>query len=295
MPRNLDGITELPLILGGHSFITQLGNDPPASQQEQQQIVQSCLDHGIRWFDTTYQPERIALGRVLDALGRRDQARILAWNFFKQFSAGEAVGEAECYRPEHIQMMLEELRTGYIDCLVMVPLDDPEANLRQVELIGAWQRKGYVRSLALWTADPLRVEHYRSGSPFQYAIRPFNISMEDVLPFFTVWKRSGLKTLATSPFGRGWELERRIAEAVSRGHGKAETLRPVIADLMLRFCLFQRDIDAVIVAIRNLAWVKLNIASVSKGSLTDKELGWLRALSGSRGRKHLFWKRFRWF
>ncbi len=71
---------EMPLILGGHSFISQLGNDPPASEQEQHKIVETCLDHGIRWFDTTYQPERVALGNVLHALGRRGEAKILAWS-----------------------------------------------------------------------------------------------------------------------------------------------------------------------------------------------------------------------
>ena len=133
--------TEIPLILGGHSFITQLGNDPAASAEEQQRIVESCLELGIRWFDTTYQPERVALGKALNALGRRDEATILAWNFFKSFSPGDSVGEAEYYRPQHIEIILEELRTAYVDCLVMVPLDDPEENQRQEELLIEWQRE----------------------------------------------------------------------------------------------------------------------------------------------------------
>src|SRR5207245_5590621 len=85
----MDKAAEIPLILGGHSFISQLGNDPPASEQEQHRIVETCLDHGIRWFDTTYQPERVALGNVLHALGRRGEATILAWNFFTDFSPGD--------------------------------------------------------------------------------------------------------------------------------------------------------------------------------------------------------------
>ena len=53
-----------PLVLGGHSFIQQLGNDPGLSEADQTRLVESCLNRGIRWFDTTYQPERIALGRA---------------------------------------------------------------------------------------------------------------------------------------------------------------------------------------------------------------------------------------
>jgi len=125
---------EMPLILGGHSFIDQLGNDPLASKQELHRIVESCLNHGIAWFDTTYQPERVVLGNVLHALGRREEATILAWNFFTDFSPGEPVGEPEYFRPSHIDCILEQLRTTYVDCLVLVALDDPEENQRQGEV-----------------------------------------------------------------------------------------------------------------------------------------------------------------
>ena len=53
-------MTSTPLILGGHSFIQQLGNDPQPSEATQLAIVAACLDQGITWFDTTYQPERLA-------------------------------------------------------------------------------------------------------------------------------------------------------------------------------------------------------------------------------------------
>src|SRR5262249_17325236 len=107
---NVNRPAEMPLILGGHSFIAQLGNDAPASADQQQRIVESCLEHGIRWFDTTYQPERVALGKTLNTLGRRGEVSILAWNFFKEFLPGDPVGQAESYRPHHIEIILEGLR-----------------------------------------------------------------------------------------------------------------------------------------------------------------------------------------
>jgi aryl-alcohol dehydrogenase-like predicted oxidoreductase len=103
---------ETRLILGGHSFISQLGNDPPASEPEQRRIVETCLDRGIRWFDTTYQPERVALGKALHGLRRRDEATILAWNFFTDFSSADECGVPEDYRPGHIDVMLVQLRTS---------------------------------------------------------------------------------------------------------------------------------------------------------------------------------------
>lgn len=276
---------EIPLILGGHSFIKQLGNDPPAAEQEQRMIVESCLEHGIRWFDTTYQPERIALGNALHALGRRREAYIFAWNFFENFSCDDQVGEADYYRPEHIEIILGELRASYVDCLVMLPLDDPEENQRQEELLIEWQRSGYVRALGLWISDPLLIERYRVHNPFKFAIRPFNVTKSDAASIFAACKESGWQTLATSPFGRGWELDRLISEAASRGYGKLESLRPLIADLMLRFSLFQGNIDRVIVAMRKSAWVSCNCTSVSKGPLTAEELCWLNDISGVEERE----------
>jgi aryl-alcohol dehydrogenase-like predicted oxidoreductase len=285
---------EIPLILGGHSFIKQLGNDPPASEQEQRMIVESCLEHGIRWFDTTYQPERVALGNALHALGRRDETKIFAWNFFKKFLPDGQVGEAEYFRPEHIEIILEELRTSYVDCVVMVSLDDPEENQRQEQLLLEWQRRGHVRALGLWISDPVLIERYRLRNPFQFAIRPFNVATPDAASIFAACKKVGWETLATSPFGRGWELDRLIAEAVSRGNGDADGLRSLIADLMLRFSLFQSNVDRVIVAMRNSIWVGCNCESVSRGPLTDEEFHWLNDLIRPGNiKRHRWWRHFR--
>jgi len=290
--KNVNQPTAVPLILGGHSFITQLGNDPPASAEEQLRIVEACLELGIGWFDSTYQPERVALGKALNALGRRNEATILAWNYFKEFSPGDSVGQAEYYRPQHIEIILEELCAAYVDCLVMVSLDDPEENQRQEELLIEWQRKGYVRSLGLWISDPLLIERYRYQNPFRFAIRPFNTTTQDAPPIFADCKRSGWETLATSPFVRGWELDRRIAEASSRGRIEAESLRARLADQMLRFALFQDDVDRVIVAMRKVEWVSKNVASVARGPLTAEEQ---RSLENSylRTPRNRLWELFR--
>jgi aryl-alcohol dehydrogenase-like predicted oxidoreductase len=282
--------SDVPLVLGGHSFISQLGNDPPASHQDQCAIVESCLDCGIRWIDTTYQPERIALGNVLHELGRRHEATILAWSFFSEFLPGERVGEPEYYRPGHIDVVLEELRTDYVDCLVVMPLDDADENRRQEELAVEWRRKGYVRSLGLWVTDAKSIDRYRDDNPFRFAIRPFNITTEDAAPVLAACKKIGFETLATSPFFRGWELERMIVEASARGYGDPNALSPVLADLMLRFSLFQPDVDRVIVGMRKVALITRNLESVSRGPLTAEENAWLRRLRAP-AEKRRWWRR----
>jgi aryl-alcohol dehydrogenase-like predicted oxidoreductase len=285
--------TQVPLILGGHSFISQLGNDPPVSERDQYRIVDSCLDHGVRWFDTTYQPERIALGNALHALGRRNEATILAWNFFTDFSPDDPPGEPDYYRPRHIDVILEQLRTDHVDCLVAVSLNDPEENQRQEELLVEWRRKGYVRSLGLWIQDPATIEQFRHDNPFRFAIRPFNITTDEAAPILAACKMSGWETLATSPFGRGWEIDRTIAAASARGYGDAETLRPIVADLMLRFSLFQRDVDRVIIGMRKIEWINCNVESVSRGPLTANEHRRLQQLRGLTLKKDRWWRRVR--
>ena len=294
MANSMSQATEMPLILGGHSFISQLGNDPPVSERDHYRIVDSCLNHAVRWFDTTYQPERIALGNVLHTLGRRNEATILAWNFFTDFSPDDPIGGPEYYRPWHIDVILEQLRTDYVDCLVAISLNDPEENQRQEELLIEWRRKGYVRSLGLWIQDPANIEQFRHDNPFRFAIRPFNITTDEAAPIFAACKMSGWETLATSPFGRGWEIDRMIAAASARGYGDAETLRPIAADLMLRFSLFQDNVDRVIVAMRKVEWINRNLESVSRGPLTVDELRWLRNLYPAG--KHRWWRQLRrWF
>ncbi len=283
----------VPLILGGHSFIEQLGNDRPASAQDQRRIVASCLDHGIAWFDTTYQPERVALGNALHALDRREEATILAWNFFTDFAPGEPVGTSEYLRPGHIDRILEQLRTDYVDCLVLVPMDDQEENQRQEELAIEWRRRGHVRSLGVWIADRATIECHRRSNPFQFAVRPFNVATVEDAPLFTECRRCEWETLATSPFVRGWELDRLIAEASARGQGDPEALRPVLADLMLRFALFQRDVCRVIIAMRRVEWVARNCDSVRRGPLTAEEHRRLLHLRGRMATKQTWWQRLR--
>jgi aryl-alcohol dehydrogenase-like predicted oxidoreductase len=284
---------EAPLILGGHSFISQLGNDPPVPRRDHHRIVESCLDHGIRWFDTTYQPERIALGNVLHTLGRRDEATIMAWNFFTDFSTDDPVGKPEYYQPHHIDVILEQLRTDHIDCLVAIPLNDPEENQRQEELLIDWRKKGYVGSLGLWIEDAQIIERFRNDRTFRFAIRPFNITTTDVASIFAGCKSAGWETIATSPFRRGWELDKMIAAGAARGYGRVEMLRPIVADLMLRFALFQRGIDRVIIGIRKIEWIERNVESVFRGPLTTEEHRRLQQLRALTLKKHPWWRRVR--
>ena len=224
---------------------------------------------------------------MLHGLGRRHEASILAWSFFSDFLPSERVGQPEYYRPGYIDIVLEQLRTDYVDCLVLMPLGDNDENQRQEELAMEWRRKGYVRSLGLWVEGLTDVDRYRDDNPFRFAIRPFNVTTANAAPMLAACKKVGFEVLATSPFFRGWELDRLIAEASARGYGDAKNLSSALADLMLRFSLFQPDVDRVIVGMRKVEWVLRNVESVARGPLTAEEAAWLRKLSNGNSASKL--------
>ena len=266
---------ELPLILGGHSFIQQLGNDPRPSPQEQVALVAACLDHGLTWFDTTYQPERRALGQALAALGRRESATILAWNFFVDFDADGAVGGPAYYQPQHIEQMLEQLQTSWIDGLVVHNLEDPAENERQLALAQTWQARGYVKRLGLWNPPP-QVEQVYRPEAFSFMVCPFNITTPAASQVFAMGRALGWENLACSPFVRGWELDK-LAQRVAQAHGlSASAARRQTADILLRYALYGPQVDRLIVSIRKQVWIEPNIESVRRGPLTLDELAWLR-------------------
>jgi len=63
---------------------------------------------------------------------------------------------------------------------------------------------------------------------------------------------------------------------------------------MLRFSLFQDNVDRVIVAMRKVEWINRNLESVSRGPLTVDELRWLRSLYPAG--EHRWWRQLlRWF
>lgn len=246
------------LVLGGHSFISQLGTDPAPDLDLQTEIVAACLAHGITWFDTTYLPERVALGRALERLGARDRATILAWNFFTDFGPDDPVGGADPYHPDSLDQMLDQLRTDRIDILVVHPVADPDDQARQEALAVEWAAAGKVGRLGTWSPGV-----GAARGPYTLVVDPCNVATPDAAPRFGHYRSVGWETLATSPFVRGWEMERRIAES---GAPKER-----VADALLRHSAFAPGVDRLVVAMRRPEWVEANVASLARGPLSADE------------------------
>jgi aryl-alcohol dehydrogenase-like predicted oxidoreductase len=257
MPETLPQRSKLAL--GGHSYIEQLGNDPQPSFGEQCALVAACLDSGITLFDTTYYQERVALGRVLRELGRREEAQIAAWNFFAQPGQEDDLGPWTPYEPHHIDLMLAELQTDRVDILV-IHADDNERRLRRaLDLAGEWVEAGKVRQVALGMVGMSHLRSLPQMHPVTHVFAPYNAFNREGLPVFEEAKRRGLNAVAMSPFIRGWKLD---------DIGEDKTL---VADILLRWIAAQGVVDHVIVSMRRAEWVSANLASIARGPLTAEE------------------------
>jgi aryl-alcohol dehydrogenase-like predicted oxidoreductase len=242
----------------------QLGNDPKPAFGEQCEIVSACLDNGIRLFDTTYYQERVALGGILERLGRRGEARIMAWNFFKQAGREDDLVPPTPYEPHHLDIMLEELRTDFIDTLV-VHSDDADRQHRGLELASDWMESGRVGSVALGMAKARHLDALPEGHPVGCVLTPYNAFAREAADVFA--KAQGMERIALSPFVRGWKLD-------EIGEDPAE-----VSGILLRWVASQDLVDHVIVSMRKSEWVRANLDAVARGPLTEKEQnrleGWL--------------------
>ena len=255
----------MKLGVGGHSYIAQLGNDPPASFEEQCALVAACLDSGIRLLDTTYYQERVALGRVLQHLGRRDEATVTGWNFFRQPGKEDDLAPWTPYEPPHIDVMLAELQTDRIDLLVIHAEDDPETLHRELGLAETWVAEGKVRQIGLGMAELRHVDQLPGRHPVTHVLAPYNAFNRDAAALFARARELGLQTVAMSPFIRGWKLQ-------EIGEDTAE-----VAAILLRWVVSQPLVDWVIVSMRKREWVQANLEAVARGPLTPEEAARLAA------------------
>ncbi|MDQ4077802.1 MAG: aldo/keto reductase, partial [Chloroflexota bacterium] len=241
------------------SYIAQLGNDPPASFEEQCALVAACLDAGMRLLDTTYYQERIALGRVLQHLGRRDEAMVTGWNFFKQPGKEDELVAWTPYAPGHIDVMLQELQTNRIDLLVIHAEDDPGTLHRELALAEAWVATGKIRQVGLGMARLQHLDQLPAHHSITHVLAPYNAFNRAAAALFVRARALGMRTIAMSPFIRGWKLQ-------EIGEDPAE-----VAAILLRWVVSQPVVDHVIVAMRKREWVQANLEAAARGALTPQE------------------------
>jgi len=256
--------------LGGHSFIGALGNDPAADFDEQCAIVNTCLDSGIEWFDTTYFQERVALGEVLRSTGRRHEAKIIAWNFFRPAGNPDDLAPFTPYRASHIDEILLDLQTDYVDLLVIHSHNNLEQFQSEIELVSGWIADGKVLRLGLGMAEYKHLDMVSDKSNgFSAILAPYNAFHQSARDLFSEASTRSIDTFAMSPFIRGWKLSQSGQDT------------SIVADHLLRWSSSQVIVDHVLVSMRNSAWVEANLKSERRGELNQNEAAsvseWIQA------------------
>ncbi len=251
--------------LGGHSFIAALGSDPEASFEEQCAIVAACLDSGACWIDTTYYQERVALGNVLRQIGRRDEARIAAWNFFRTPGDESALPGPTAYSEDSLTIQLDELQTNYLDLLVIHRTDDDASLLRQIELAQGWRSAGLIREVGLGMARREDLARLPTDHPITQVLSPYNAFNPGAASLFREAKTRGIKSVAMSPFVRGWNLQNIDAD------------KQAAAALLLRWVTSREFVDTIFVSMRRATWVRVNREAEGQGALTESEQARVKA------------------
>jgi len=267
-------------MLGGHSFVQQLGNDPIPDQGAATEIVAACLDTGIRWFDTTFQPERRALGHALATLGRRDEATIACWGHFRIFGPDDEYDFPRPYESGDLDILREDLQTDHLDAVVVSPdveKNHPGRHAEQEALAAQWKADGHVRLLGTYRPGIGADRRFNADIPYDFQVQPHNIE-EDQTELFNECRQLGWHNIACTPFGRGFTLDR-IAE--NEGKAGDPSFRTHVADLMLRYSLYTPNVDRLSLSMRKPEYVAPNVASLKRGPLSTEERSWLLARTPS--------------
>ncbi|MEZ5276651.1 MAG: hypothetical protein R3F07_09745 [Opitutaceae bacterium] len=277
------------LILGGHTFLEELGNDPAASPDEQIAVVSACLEGGVRVVDTTYAVERRGLRTVLMAIDDPG-IRPVIWNFFDHPEMDGNLPGPDPWTDERFEQALVELGLTEAPFVVVHAVGDAVADRAQIEVVRRLREEGRITHLGFWAnldADSkqgreallqwdrfLEVENL-----WRFVVTPWNVmTYRENAEILKVAKAQGWTTLGTSPFVRGWELERRAVRVAGIRQIGLSAAVAQVADHMLRFSAFSPGVDHVVNAIRARRHVRPNLESIRQGPLAPNEREWILGL-----------------
>ncbi|MFB6135565.1 MAG: hypothetical protein ABEJ04_02295 [Halobacteriaceae archaeon] len=263
----------VPLVLGGGSLAEPPGLDSEAVEATHRELIRTCVDAGVTAFDTRSERERVALARALDSLGRPGETTV----FVREGPGG--AGAPGPYERGDAERMADDLGVESLDALVVVPVEDDDAQARQEELAVSWREAGLVGRLGTWHPGPDPAERFGDEDPYEFAVEPYSVSTADAPAAFAAATERGWEAIASSPFDGGRLLGDMVAAAINRaGEDDLGELPARVADHLIRYSLFQPNVDRLLLAMRDPGYVERNVESVERGPLSDEERAWLDSL-----------------
>jgi aryl-alcohol dehydrogenase-like predicted oxidoreductase len=275
-PLGKTGLLVSEIGLGGHHYAMRARLDAKEAggdyQAQRTRQVAAALEHGVNYFDTTYDHEAEGLGNALAELKARDKCTI-ACDYCMD---GTKSHELRWSATRRFERSLKLLKTDHVDVYRPTPRDKmSQADLQVLfELFTKWKQEGKARFFGISGHDEEYLMWAIKTFPLDLIMVPYSAGLqkaaEKLLPFA---KQHDVGVVVIKPFGGGSLF--RAAEAVKMMR-RSET--ESVARAALKFILENPNISTVVPGANTVDEVLDNVQASGK-KLGDASRAALRAIA----------------
>lgn len=263
---------------GGHHYTMRQRLEKNESgfdyQRERTRQISIALEHGVNYFDTTYDHEAEVLGNALAELKRRDDCYI-ACDYWMN---GTKSSELRWSATRRFERSLKLLKTDHVDVYRPTPRDKMKQSDLEllVELFQKWKKEGKARFFGISGHDEAYLMWAIETFPLDLIMVPYSVGLqkaaERLLPFA---RERDVGVAIIKPFGGGSLF--RAAEAI----GKLKmTSGESVARAALKFILENPNVSTVLPGVNSVEEVEDNVHA-SGQKLGDASRNALRQLAAA--------------
>ena len=269
--RLLDHAQSRPELVEGRLDAKEAGGDYQAQRTRQ---VAAALEHGVNYFDTTYDHEAEALGNALADLKARDKCTI-ACDYCMD---GTKSRELRWSAARRFERSLKLLKTDHVDVYRPTPRDKMNQTDLQTlyDLFTKWKQEGKARFFGISGHDERYLMWAVETFPLDLILVPYSVGVqkaaEKLLPFA---KQRGVGVVVIKPFAGGSLF--RAAEDVGKLQKSAGES---VARAGLKFILENPNVSTVVPGANTVEEVVDN-CQASGRKLGDATRAALRAIAAA--------------
>lgn len=277
-PLGKTGLLVSEIGLGGHHYAMRARLDAKEAgfdyQAQRTRQVAAALEHGVNYFDTSYDHEAEGLGNALAELKARDKCTI-ACDYCMD---GTKSHELRWSATRRFERSLKLLKTDHVDVYRPTPRDKMnQADLQALyALFTKWKQEGKVRFFGVSGHDEKYLTWAIETFPLDLIMTPYSVGVqkaaEKLLPFA---KQRGVGVVVIKPFAGGSLF--RAAEAVGklqRSGGES------VARAGLKFILENPNVSTIVPGANTVEEVVAN-AQASGKKLGDATRAALRTIAAA--------------
>jgi aryl-alcohol dehydrogenase-like predicted oxidoreductase len=243
-------------------------------QGERTRQIAAALDHGVNYFDTTYDHEAEVLGNALAELKRRDQCYI-ACDYWMN---GTKSDELRWSATRRFERSLKILKTDHVEVYRPTTRDKmKQADLEVlVELFSKWKQEGKALHFGISGHDEAYLMWAIQTFPIELIMTPYSVGLQKAAEkLFPLAKERDVGVVVIKPFAGGSLF--RAAEVVKMlNTPEGES----VARAALRFILENPNVSTVVPGANTVEEV-LDNAQASGKKLGDATRRALRAIAAA--------------